>query len=323
RWQNLFLEYFIENQDEMSDDMLFFVKKLNIQDLSDPVFVKRRPKQGSLPGFEETILWKETFFLNLIVQLNCKLRVSICKRGIDQNKSNNNGNSGPRLLKMCVKRVYALPSRSRGDLKERQWECSYPLIYYAVEDHEDMFENLVLGEGEHLCVELLCSLSNDSEQDILIYSTTSSDENNIAFLSKRPQNTVSLFQGAATFKSLLTVLRQKLALKSNKKSKVAHQFNKLPEYIIMRGPEGKGHAQVAMTFLSSPPNNSSNCLNNDNNNDEVMVKPPTSFLQSLKRLSLSPLIDKNSEPPLDSNNIPSLINCSITFVNIPWTSIIQ
>ncbi|KAJ2871183.1 hypothetical protein FB639_004505, partial [Coemansia asiatica] len=82
RWNSLFMQYFIENEDTNHDDMLFFVRQ--IDDLSDasnggrgangeeqdPVFVLRKQSPPSiLPPLTEVIMWKETFLLNLIVQM--------------------------------------------------------------------------------------------------------------------------------------------------------------------------------------------------------------------------------------------------------------
>lgn len=70
RWRKFFVEYFLEHCDEMNDDMLFFVRQLAIEDLGqDPVFVRRKMKDCTMPILDDPVLWKETFFLNLIVQV--------------------------------------------------------------------------------------------------------------------------------------------------------------------------------------------------------------------------------------------------------------
>ncbi|KAJ2296375.1 hypothetical protein H4R23_006769, partial [Coemansia sp. Cherry 401B] len=71
RWNSLFLQFFIENEDSGHDDMLFFVRQ--IDDASDdapvprragnqdPVFVLRKQSQPSaLPPLSERVMWKET-----------------------------------------------------------------------------------------------------------------------------------------------------------------------------------------------------------------------------------------------------------------------
>jgi hypothetical protein len=77
RWPNLFEEFFLVNSDTKNDDLLFFVRQMpsENEDL-DPVFVKRKTTQNSLPPLDDAVLWRETFFLNLIVQVSLKLFIS-------------------------------------------------------------------------------------------------------------------------------------------------------------------------------------------------------------------------------------------------------
>jgi hypothetical protein len=56
--------------------------------------------------------------------------------------------------KHVSKRVYASPTKSRMDVKEESVECSWPLIYYVIDDFEDSFEQLMVRDNEYLCVEL-------------------------------------------------------------------------------------------------------------------------------------------------------------------------
>ncbi|KAI8838343.1 hypothetical protein BC829DRAFT_39476 [Chytridium lagenaria] len=64
-----------------NDDLLFFVR---LQDPSEPehpepIFVKRKVNK-TMPSLTELIDWKQTFFLNLIIQLPCTLTVAVCRR---------------------------------------------------------------------------------------------------------------------------------------------------------------------------------------------------------------------------------------------------
>jgi hypothetical protein len=252
-----------------------------------------------MPQFNDLVLWKETFFLNLIVQLNCYLTVAVCRRN-SINPKEEGGNGKPTmssLLKLYTKQVYALPSKSRVDIKDSTWECSYPLIYYAVEDYEDMFDQLILGENEYLCVELSASLSNSSGEKTSL---------NGPFLSAPSGTKISLFQGAASYASLVPIFKHKSSIK-NKRFKLTSTGDNAPEYIMMRGPRGKGHAQVAVSCFTPDKNDIDSSGSSDLSN--------TSFLSSLKRLSLAPHANDSR-----GSGLP-LLKCCITFVNIPWTSI--
>ncbi|KAJ1914378.1 hypothetical protein H4219_004821 [Mycoemilia scoparia] len=118
----------------------------------DAVFVLRKqPAPNKLPPLPCPIMWKETFFLNLIVQMPCKLTVAVCRR------RTRNGQTISVARKQINKRVYALPNRSYVDGPKDNVgppECSWPMIYYFIDDYEDMFEDVIIKKGDYLCVEL-------------------------------------------------------------------------------------------------------------------------------------------------------------------------
>ncbi|KAI1295982.1 hypothetical protein EDD11_007627 [Mortierella claussenii] len=192
--------------------------------------------------------------------------------------------------KHVSKRVYALPTKSRVDVKEATVECSWPLIYYVIDDYEDMFEQVMVQENEYLCVELAVTLpsapasstkptspitsgaplssprqhrsrpglpqesqwnqtlssGNDGPQVGKPFPSTTSSSGRGRSGSSGGSNKITLFQGAAGFQSLLGIYQQKAA------SKVGRRFKFGPhtvptEFVMMRGPGGRGHAQVAIT----------------------------------------------------------------------------
>ncbi|RGB36446.1 hypothetical protein C1646_697264 [Rhizophagus diaphanus] len=373
RWPDLFEEFFLVNSDTKNDDLLFFVRQTHSENENlDPVFVKRKTTPNSLPPLDDPVLWKETFFLNLIVQLPCKLTVAVCTRTPNDNSNGPNQKTSMTCSKKHVsKRVYALPTKSRMDVKETSMECSYPLIYYVIDDYEDMFEHLIVTDGEYLCVELAVTIPNKSDDDDDLsdrdndsdddYYGTSANINRSSNRFRRsmtngpfpqPSNDskITLFQGAASYSNLLEIYKQKAANKLNKRFKMG-PVTPPTEYIMMRGPGGKGHAQVAITASSLDEANEDNFLdittnesnfvssinansdiepwnfnsgNSNNtltiNNGKTTIRNPqrstssNSFFQSLKRLSQS-ITDKSSSDP-------ESLKCCMTFVNVPWTSII-
>ena len=66
-----------DQSDDTNDDLLFYVQRVpdEVQNGGlgvDPVFVKRKVKGGQrvlTPEQEAVVLWKDTFFLNVIVQV--------------------------------------------------------------------------------------------------------------------------------------------------------------------------------------------------------------------------------------------------------------
>lgn len=162
-----------------SDDLLFFVRATRSAEFAiskEPiVFVKRRVGR-SLPALDDLIAWKETFLLNLIVQLPFQMSVSICEKNNDESPNISPhsspqfptpsvaANSSKRLrgsasslvpLKSTHRPVYASPHRTRMDKKSEFVELSFPTIYFCINDFEDeSLESLVLLPNQHLCVEL-------------------------------------------------------------------------------------------------------------------------------------------------------------------------
>lgn len=170
--------------------------------------------------------------------------------------------------KHVAKRVYALPTKSRMDVKEESVECSWPLIYYVIDDYEDSFEQLMVRDNEYLCVELAVTIPSTSTSTGpgSMISSALKDQDNSPLWSPTPPTgdgpqlgrpfpsssrtgKITLFQGAAGFQSLLGIYQQKSASKVGKRFKLGPHT--VPtEFVMMRGPGGKGHAQVKQTKRS-------------------------------------------------------------------------
>ena len=88
RWRQLFHEYFVSDQsDDTNDDLLFYVQRASDEVQNgglgvDPVFVKRKVKGGQrvlTPEQEAVVLWKDTFFLNVIVQVRANMQIEVLR----------------------------------------------------------------------------------------------------------------------------------------------------------------------------------------------------------------------------------------------------
>lgn len=70
-----------DQSDDTNDDLLFYVQRASDEVQNgglgvDPVFVKRKVKGGQrvlTPEQESVVLWKDTFFLNVIVQVSARV----------------------------------------------------------------------------------------------------------------------------------------------------------------------------------------------------------------------------------------------------------
>ncbi|KAJ1553761.1 hypothetical protein HK405_006978 [Cladochytrium tenue] len=431
RWRDLFVKYFLE-LDSGNDDLLFFVRDLDdpTQEADgtpdDTIFVRRKVDKAMPSLGNHVVDWKQTLFLNLIIQLPCTLTAAVCKRAPQDKGAKKQGTAGasgsasssdppaspptsppasPRTGKSrmvasqrVAKKVYAAPYKSRMDVKDAfMSECAYPLIYYTVNDYESHDLHLPVREKEYLCVELSVVAPVDG-QSLAAASGASSaadaitaiplDEDTAPFPTPPGFYKVVLFQGAVSHASLSDVFAQKsLAARtaplgrkswgplsvpaaSSAPSGSAHLGHRRPshsthgrgaaaaaaaprtEYIMMRGPYGKGQCQVAIKedrpggAVGSPDDVTADATDQlrlslsgrlRSLGHRVRVglgavaglstSPPPSSPSSPPS-SPPPLFVGATAPPLDLKlptrlNDATLLQCSMTYVNIPWVWIIS
>jgi Uncharacterized conserved protein (DUF2045) len=333
------MEFFIDAKNEVADDILFFVRQHvpsfksstgSINDL-DPVIVKRRVA-GQTPSLTDVIDWKQSFFLNLICQLPCTLTVSVCKKGEVKSKSSQifdpsqpsqtdqEKKSGMIAIKRITKKVYASPYKSRMDAKDPATnECSYPLVYYTINDFE--VENLhsILLPNDYLCAELSVTIPDNPTSAAYIEATKlvseiTLDQDLDPFPLPPNYTKAILFQGAVSFKALSDVYQQKgiaalNQMRSGWGKKENVQSEPRTEYVLMRGPHGKGQCQGTLAAL---------ILVAIQQPDAIMpTLPPTGVLGFLKDAFKN---NSNSETSL-LIDAPDKLDCSMTFTNVPWQSI--
>lgn len=286
RWFDLFIEFFIDVKGEVADDILFFVRQFvpssksstgSINDL-DPVFVKRRIP-GQTPQLNDVIDWKQSFFLNLICQLPCTLTVAVCTKSADtdavdkdgvadlQGQANTNSGSnsnsnkpkektGMVARKRITNKVYASPYKSRMDVKDAMMnECSFPLVFYTINDYEDENLHLTVTSGEYLCAELSVTIPKVPSREgytraTELVSKVALDQDTDPFPLPSTHEKIIFFQGAVAFKALSDVYQQKgvAAITQmrggwGRKDITVSSASARTEFVLMRGPNGKGQCQ--------------------------------------------------------------------------------
>eukprot|EP01137_Pigoraptor_chileana_P022752 Opistho-2@88007 len=281
-WGPLFQHYFVESHDDSRDDMLFFVKNavgwgdgrsksvaasrdnssdetLADESANDPYFVRRKNGRKALPSpTSARINWEESFYLNLIVnQFEYTLTVAICKQD----------SSGKlRCLSRVSQRVYGSPSRRQMHMTDKavETELTYPLIYFTVDNFDDIFGEVFVQQEESLCVELVActsiitrdvppstsspSLSRSLSATGAAVHSADSSPGGVAHVthaatpapSSRPIRS-TIFQGQVGFPAL----RQAYCAKQREGASLLSTRSRM-EYLLLRGPGGKGGAQVAM-----------------------------------------------------------------------------
>ncbi|XP_050679829.1 uncharacterized protein KIAA0930 homolog [Leptidea sinapis] len=229
-WTDLFVRNFLF-QEERSidcDDLLFFVRKRHVKGSSrylpkyeTDVEVFRKDSK-KLPIGDPEIDWEETVYLNLIVhQFDYTLTLAICTRTSPKELQ---------VLKRHSQKVYASPSKRKMDTKGEGEEMTYPHICFMVDNFDEVFCDIVVRDGEMVCVELVARGRGSTAQSVI-------------------------FLGSIRYDALTRVYD---ARQSSLSSKMAQRmsFGLLGtrgaggtrcEFVRMKGPGGKGHAEVAVS----------------------------------------------------------------------------
>lgn len=223
-WTDLFVRFFLHHEDDqIRDDLLFFVrkqaKKPNIRIIPqyEMVIEVFRKDSKKLPIGDNDVDWEETVYLNLILQqLEYTLTCAICTRTSSKDLQ---------ILKRHSQRVYASPSRRSMDCKGEMEEISYPNIFFMVDNYDEVFQDIVVRDGEIVCVELLATDREGTLQGVI-------------------------FLGSIRYEALKRVYDARASLSTRVAQRVSmgwYQGQQRLEFVRMRGPNGKGHAEMAVT----------------------------------------------------------------------------
>lgn len=231
-WTDLFVRHFLFQSEPVhnmdSDDLLFFVRKKHVKGSSrhmpkyeTEVDVYRKDSR-KLPIGDPDVDWEETVYLNMVIhQFDYTLTLAICTRTSPKELQ---------VLKRHSQRVYASPSRRKMDTKGEGEEMTYPHICFMVDNFDEVFSDILVRDGEMVCVELVASDKDGSVQGVI-------------------------FLGSIRYDALKKVYD---ARQSSLSSKVAQRMTfglfssgagpqTRCEFVRMKGPQGKGHAEMAVT----------------------------------------------------------------------------
>jgi hypothetical protein len=231
QWTEIFVRHFLfqNTKDQAaidSDDLLFFVRKKYVKGSSrtmpkyeTEVEVFRKDSR-KLPIGDPDVDWEETVYLNLVIhQFDYYLTLAICTRTSPKELQ---------ILKRHSQRVYASPSRRKMDSKGEGEEMTYPHICFMVDNFDEVFQDILVRDGEMVCVELVAKDHDGSIQGVI-------------------------FLGSIRYDALKKVYD---ARQSSLSSKMAQRmtfglFNSAPqtrcEFVRMKGPSNKGFAEMAVT----------------------------------------------------------------------------
>ncbi|KXJ12125.1 Uncharacterized protein KIAA0930 [Exaiptasia diaphana] len=122
-------------------------------------------------------------------------------------------------------KVYASPSRRRMDSKGEGTEISYPNMFFIVDNFEEVYKDFSIKENEMVCVELVAHDKSDSMRGVIFLG------------SIRFEALKKVYEGRA---SVATKMAQKMSMGWWKGQSTT-------EFIKMKGPGGKGHAEMSIS----------------------------------------------------------------------------
>ncbi|KAG5870824.1 hypothetical protein JTB14_021490 [Gonioctena quinquepunctata] len=227
-WTDLFVRHFLfQNESTMDcDDLLFFVRKKHVK--GSPRYLPKfetevdvfRKDSRKLPIGDPDIDWEETVYLNLIIhQFEYTLTLAICTRTSPKELQ---------VLKRHSQKVYASPSRRRMDTKGEVEEITYPHICFMVDNFDEVFHDILVRDGEMVCVELLAADRSGSIQGVIFLGSIRYDALKKVYDARQSSLSTKMAQ-RMTFGLFSTSTTQRC------------------EFVRMKGPQGKGHAEMAVT----------------------------------------------------------------------------
>ncbi|KAE8613113.1 hypothetical protein XENTR_v10007574 [Xenopus tropicalis] len=307
-WTWMYSTYFMEKWAPRQDDMLFYVRRKPAYMGTDGTEGRKvevevyRKDSKKLPGLgDPDIDWEESVYLNLILQkLDYMVTCAVCTRS----------DAGDiHIHKKKSQQVFASPSKHPMDSKGEESKISYPNIFFMIDNFEEVcnkpspypitaeiacpehsfptlrpqadqssfdwfqvFSDMTVGEGEMVCVELVARDKTNTFQGVI-------------------------FQGSIRYEALKKVYDNRVSVAAKMAQKMSFGFYKYNnmEFVRMKGPQGKGHAEMAVSRVSTG-DTSPYGTEEDSNPGSPMHERVTSF-------STPPTPERNNRPSFFS---PSL-----------------
>ncbi|GAB6028664.1 hypothetical protein CHUAL_004491 [Chamberlinius hualienensis] len=261
-WTDLFVRHFLcpPGDSVDRDDLIFFVRKISKKGRTyipqyDTVVEVYRKDSKKLPVGDPEVDWEETVYLNLIIQqFEYTLTVAICTRTSPKDLQ---------ILRRHSQKVYSSPSRRQMDHKGETEEMSYPNIFFMIDNFDEVFSDIVVRDGEMVCVELVAGDKDGPYQAVI-------------------------FQGSIHYEALKRVYDARSSLTSKMAQKVSmgwFQGQQRMEFVRMKGPRGLGHAEMAVSKpkgagVETPTSEPGFCLTDVDWDDE-----PESYPYMQRRMS--------------------------------------
>ncbi|CAI5987753.1 unnamed protein product [Closterium sp. NIES-64] len=234
-----------------------------------PYFARRRQSSLGeiLGGSGESIDWRRTFYLNLICHTDYSLTIAVCSRTALENQKRS-GRAVPPIMKV-TRRAYASPSRALIDTslplppstsQDPEVTEAYPNICFAIDSSDRAFESVVLKGSDHCFCVLLSAHRGaafpaqdtvektlaDGQRRVLQRGTSS--EAKVLGEASGDGPKITLFSGFVSYPMLKTSFQGLFSMFGSTSSSPMK-----PAGLVLRGPGGKGAANLAVCPLPLPP----------------------------------------------------------------------
>lgn len=310
-------------KEKPSDDMLFYVVENSLQrEPESRLFVRRwNAQRKDVPRIEagDGIDWEASYYLNVIVHLSYELEFKVYR------KEEVSGTTAPLYTELHTKQVpiFASPNRIRVDQSDKASESqlTFPDIYFALHDH-------------HMHDRNNAPLANSNEFVSIRLSAHGH------FLGT-PLPHVELFRGVASHTVVLSAYSKVQSASARADSRRLPFSRRRPppsgHYLALRGPRGKGRAQMSVATSLDAPDQSDDDTDEPSSTHVAPASAPAApdspskpaglmrtLLGSFRRAASAAVAPaeqtENGDAAADQPSVP--LYCSLTFVSIPYDAIV-
>ncbi|KAK3131791.1 hypothetical protein QOZ80_6AG0511530 [Eleusine coracana subsp. coracana] len=304
------------------DDLVFFVNNMKLHgygfndNMEDPppFFVRRwAPTLDNVINANSVeVDWERSFYLTLIAHTSYTVTVAICCVDELRNRADKSKRLSP--IYKVTKTVYASPSRVNFHLDRRkavETVPAYPNICFSVDDFDDTFDAVVLSDPEHCYCVILnahdgAAFPEESEANNSS-SSTQTGVNSLSSQQKPPKRT--LFSGYVSYQNVREAYDAGRS-KFGSILSLGHDNTK-PDKLYMRGPEGRGEVEVAVSGIA------------DQSREKSKKDPGESFrvfvhraASAASKLAKHAYESASANKRMDDELVP--LKCCLMSVSLPW-----
>uniref|UniRef100_A0A7N0SXJ2 Cw7 protein n=1 Tax=Kalanchoe fedtschenkoi TaxID=63787 RepID=A0A7N0SXJ2_KALFE len=336
-WRDILDLYFVrskESRGREDDDLIFFVRKMNLQNINfnekaeanPPYFVRRwAPKLDKMIGeSSEEVDWRRSFYLNMIAHTSFSVTVAICSQQVLRNHQSGPDTPLPPIYKV-VKTVYASPSRVNFHLdskKEVETTPAYPDICFAVDDFDSTFDAVVLTDTDHCyCVLLNAHAGAAFPSDKIAEESISEAVSGLRIdtgSGKTTKSKLTLFSGFVSYQMVRDAYE---AGKSRFGSLMSlGQNSGKVDRLYMKGPGGRGEVEVAVsgvTDQSQAALGPFSPVHVSKRGFGTMIHKAAFMAQSAAKQAYAAAA--SSSKSLDDEMVP--LKCCLMSISLPWEHI--